>query len=126
MPQSARKVAIPTKQTDLFRKAQRHLTRRDPILKRIIATVGPCTLQPTTDYFAILVRSIVSQMISTKAAISISGLVRGDVVFAGPIDGAPRNSRIVQCQAPLQDSESPGANPARLPADIEAAGPISR
>jgi DNA-3-methyladenine glycosylase II len=73
MPQSARKVAIPTKQTDLFRKAQRHLTRRDPILKRIIATVGPCTLQPTTDYFAILVRSIVSQMISTKAAISISG-----------------------------------------------------
>ena len=55
-------------------------------------------------------------------AISISGLVRGQVVFAGPSGGMPSASRIVQCQAPLQDSESPGANTARLAGEIDTAG----
>jgi DNA-3-methyladenine glycosylase II len=54
-----------------FLKAQRHLARRDPVLKRLIAAVGPCTLQINPDGFAALARSIVSQQISTKAARSI-------------------------------------------------------
>lgn len=54
-----------------FRKAQRHLARRDPVLKRLIAAVGPCTLTFHADRFALLTRSIISQQISTKAAHSI-------------------------------------------------------
>jgi DNA-3-methyladenine glycosylase II len=56
----------------IYTKARRYLARRDPVLKKLIANVGPCTLQPSEDRFAVLVRSIVSQQISSKAAISIS------------------------------------------------------
>lgn len=55
-----------------YPKARRHLSRRDPVLKKLIQTVGPCTLQHNDDHFTVLVRSIVSQQISTKAAKSIS------------------------------------------------------
>jgi DNA-3-methyladenine glycosylase II len=54
-----------------LRKARAHLTRRDAILKPLIRAVGPCTLTLSDDPFATLVRSIVSQQISTKAAIAI-------------------------------------------------------
>ncbi len=54
-----------------FAKAQRHLARRDPVLKRLIAQVGACTLRPDPDGFAVLVRSIISQQISTRAAAAI-------------------------------------------------------
>jgi DNA-3-methyladenine glycosylase II len=54
-----------------YDKAKRHLARRDPVLKQLIRTLGPCTLQPNADHFAVLVRSIISQQISTKAARSI-------------------------------------------------------
>src|SRR5947209_5211234 len=54
-----------------YRKAQRHLARRDPILKRLIAGVGPCTLWHEPSRFAALVRSVISQQISTKAARAI-------------------------------------------------------
>lgn len=57
----------------LFRRAQRHLKRRDPVLKRLIEQHGPCTLQLDPDRFGVLVRSIIAQQISSKAAISISG-----------------------------------------------------
>lgn len=53
-------------------KAQRHLARRDGVLKRVIAAVGPCTLWHNPDGFAMLARSIVAQQISGKAAASIS------------------------------------------------------
>jgi DNA-3-methyladenine glycosylase II len=56
----------------MFTKAQRHLARRDPVLKHLIKQVGPCTLQHDPDGFAVLVRSIVAQQISSKAARSIS------------------------------------------------------
>jgi DNA-3-methyladenine glycosylase II len=64
-------------------KAQRHLSRRDPVLKKLIAAVGPCTLRPAPDSFIVLVRSIVSQMISTKAAASIYARVESAVGPAG-------------------------------------------
>jgi DNA-3-methyladenine glycosylase II len=55
----------------VFARAQRHLAGCDPVLERLIAAVGPCTLQVTPDGFSALARSIVSQQISTKAARSI-------------------------------------------------------
>jgi DNA-3-methyladenine glycosylase II len=54
-----------------FLRAQRHLSRRDPVLKRLIGIVGPCTLRYESARFASLVRSIIAQQISTKAALSI-------------------------------------------------------
>jgi 3-methyladenine DNA glycosylase/8-oxoguanine DNA glycosylase len=56
---------------ELILKARRHLGRRDAILKQVIKNVGPCTLQPTGVSFVILVRAIISQLISTKAAATI-------------------------------------------------------
>ncbi|HYV39376.1 MAG TPA: hypothetical protein VE988_27045 [Gemmataceae bacterium] len=61
-----------TEEPEIYAKARRHLARRDPVLKKLIASVGPCTLQPISDRFAVLVRSIISQQISGKAAHSIS------------------------------------------------------
>jgi DNA-3-methyladenine glycosylase II len=40
-------------------------------MKRLIAAIGPCTLQPDQNHFAALVRAIIAQQISTKAARSI-------------------------------------------------------
>jgi DNA-3-methyladenine glycosylase II len=55
-----------------FRKAQRHLGRSDPLLAQLIKHVGPCTLQPGAEAFSSLVRAIIAQMISTKAAKAIT------------------------------------------------------
>jgi DNA-3-methyladenine glycosylase II len=62
--------------TNPFADVHRHLSRRDPRLKPLIAHVGPCTLKPHRDAFRVLCGSIVSQQISTKAAASISKRVR--------------------------------------------------
>jgi DNA-3-methyladenine glycosylase II len=51
--------------------AVRHLRRVDPHLRAIIDRVGPCRLEPYPHRFGALVRSIISQQISTKAAASI-------------------------------------------------------
>jgi DNA-3-methyladenine glycosylase II len=67
----------------VFHKAQRHLARRDPVLKRLIGLVGPCTLQPEPDGFLVLVRAVVAQMISTKAAAAISARLLGLLGKAG-------------------------------------------
>lgn len=56
-------------------KARRHLSRRDTVLKELTVLVGPCTLTPGGNPFGILARSIVAQLISTKAAASISARV---------------------------------------------------
>jgi DNA-3-methyladenine glycosylase II len=61
--------------TDLS-KAQRHLSRRDPVLRQLIKEIGPCTLRTSRDRFGILVRSILSQQISSKAARSITARLR--------------------------------------------------
>jgi len=58
--------------SDLWNKAREHLRRRDVVLRPLIRAVGPCTLRPMMNLFETLVRSIVSQQISGKAAISIS------------------------------------------------------
>lgn len=64
-------------------KARRSLMRRDAVLKEVIRRVGHCTLQPKGNAFDILVRAIISQLISTKAAATIRGRVEVAVGIAG-------------------------------------------
>lgn len=53
--------------------AVRHLSRRCPTLKRLIARVGPCTWAPKLgDPFSLIVRCVIAQQISGKAAESIT------------------------------------------------------
>lgn len=49
-------------------EAQAALSKRDPVLRRIIRRVGQCTLAPRTDYFVKLCQSIYSQQLSTTVA----------------------------------------------------------
>jgi DNA-3-methyladenine glycosylase II len=51
--------------------AARHFRKVDPVIHGIFKQVGPCTLKPQRDRFNMLVRSIISQQISTSAARSI-------------------------------------------------------
>lgn len=53
-------------------RAKKHLQQADPILWEVIDQVGACKLRPETDYFSTLVRSIIAQQISTRAAQSIT------------------------------------------------------
>lgn len=54
-----------------LRAATTHLTQADPILARLIAHHGPCSLEPTPNYYQKLVRSIIGQQLSVKAAETI-------------------------------------------------------
>jgi DNA-3-methyladenine glycosylase II len=56
---------------ETYAKARRHLSRRCAIMKRLVARIGKCTLQPNPDSFGLLARSIISQQISTRAALAI-------------------------------------------------------
>jgi DNA-3-methyladenine glycosylase II len=60
-----------------FDRARRHLMRRDPRLAPLIKRVGPCRLPEarTRAPFAALVRAILSQQLSGKAADTIHGRV---------------------------------------------------
>jgi DNA-3-methyladenine glycosylase II len=55
---------------------RRHLARVDPVMKKIIARVGPCTLAPRRDYFVVLCKSIYTQQISTRIATILFGRFR--------------------------------------------------
>jgi DNA-3-methyladenine glycosylase II len=65
---------------DLFqetlRTAERHLSRRDPVLRVYIKKHTPCLLRPHTRHFETLVNAIVSQQLSTKVANTILGRFR--------------------------------------------------
>ena len=54
-----------------LRAAEKHLSRRDTVLRQYIKQHGACRLQTHTRYFETLVNSIVSQQLSTKAADTI-------------------------------------------------------
>ena len=51
--------------------AATHLARIDPVLGKVIASAGPCTITPHLNYYQALVESIVGQQLSVKAAASI-------------------------------------------------------
>jgi DNA-3-methyladenine glycosylase II len=53
------------------RKAQRLLLRQDPVIAELIRQYGECGLRPHPDRFRVLVRSIVWQQLSTRAAETI-------------------------------------------------------
>jgi DNA-3-methyladenine glycosylase II len=53
-------------------KALKHLAKKDPMMKKIIARAGEIRIQPTDDYFKCLVWSIISQLVSSKAADTVS------------------------------------------------------
>jgi DNA-3-methyladenine glycosylase II len=57
--------------TPEYQQARRHLARRDATLKTVIRAIGPCTLTCNGDDFGVLARSIISQQISSKAALAI-------------------------------------------------------
>lgn len=48
------------------------------------------------------------------ALLSIAGLVRSEVEFAGPPDGRPASSHVTRWQVPLRSTDPPGVNPALL------------
>jgi DNA-3-methyladenine glycosylase II len=55
-----------------MRKAERHLAKADPVLKRLIALHGPCPLaEREIEPFHMLANSIISQQLSTQAAAAI-------------------------------------------------------
>lgn len=55
----------------MIQDAVSHLRASDKVMRCMIEDVGPCLLRPQRDRFAMLVRSIISQQISTGAARSI-------------------------------------------------------
>lgn len=55
----------------LFTDAETHLAYADPLMKRLIAERGHCTLKPHKDTFYVLCDSIISQQLSVKASATI-------------------------------------------------------
>jgi len=56
---------------DELTRAEQHIMRRDPVLRPIVRRVGACALRPHNRHFEILIRSIISQQLSTKVALTI-------------------------------------------------------
>jgi DNA-3-methyladenine glycosylase II len=61
--------------SERLKQAVRHLRKADPVMRRVIDHVGPCTLKCERDRFWMLVRSILSQQISTAAARTVRNRV---------------------------------------------------
>ncbi len=55
------------------------------------------------------------QQLLDEAAVSMAGLVRSTVAFAGSAEDGPAASRIVRWQAPLQSADAPGVAVELLP-----------
>jgi DNA-3-methyladenine glycosylase II len=75
-----------------YRASVRHLKRVDPVLARVIETVGPCRMPVRSEgtHFQALARSIVFQQLSGKAAGTIHG--RFAALFA---NGDPEPSSLL-------------------------------
>ncbi len=58
--------------TPYYKKARRQLARQCPVMRQLIDAIGPCTMATFPgDPFTLLVRCVIYQQISTKAAKSI-------------------------------------------------------
>ena len=67
--------------------AERFLSRRDPVLRKLIREVGPCGLRPRRKpAFQVLATAIVSQQLSVKAADTIQRRV--ETHLGGPLTPA--------------------------------------
>ena len=79
-----------------FRKAERHLAKVDPIMKRLIAKHGHCPIaEREFQPFHMLANSIISQQLSTKAAATIK-------LRVGELVGVPFQTGRVLSIAPEQ------------------------
>jgi DNA-3-methyladenine glycosylase II len=67
---------MPQPRTDRWAAAVAHLRAAHPQWTPLIDRVGPCRLRPRRDRFGLLVRAIIGQQISTKAAKSIEARLR--------------------------------------------------
>ena len=89
-----------------IRRARRHLRAADPVMRGIIDLVGPFTLRPERDRFGILVRSIISQQISTAAA-------RVSAERAWPTTSVARPAAFIAC--PIDEAMCPSPISATRP-----------
>jgi DNA-3-methyladenine glycosylase II len=87
-------------------------------LAKIIATVGPCTLRPNPDLFHILTQTVISQQISTKAALSIGRK------FEEVIGGTPRTAPAVLAHTD-EELRSAGLSAAKLRSIRAIAGRVA-
>jgi DNA-3-methyladenine glycosylase II len=72
-------------------KAVRHLRKVDPVMRKVIDRVGPCTLVPRADPYTALCQAIFSQQVSTAAAASMFGKFKK--LFLG---GRPTPGRVLK------------------------------
>ena len=56
-----------------------------------------------------------SQQVLDESRLSMAGLVRGTVVFAGRAEDGPSGSQVLHWQAPSQSSDPPGVDADALP-----------
>src|SRR3954471_12326212 len=71
--------------------AERELSRGDPVMRKLIRRVGPCTLGPRRDYFVKLCQSIYAQQLSTVVATVLFNRFRDRFLLRRPpADGVPR------------------------------------
>ena len=64
-------MGMPLITTTVAAEAATYLSDHDPVLREVIAAVGPCIIRPHTDYYRELVESIIGQQLSIKAAAAI-------------------------------------------------------
>ncbi len=76
-----------------IKAARLHLQKHDPVMKRLLKRIGPFTGKTTRHRFGTLVKSIVSQQISTSAARTIHGRLN-DLVNGQTGASASRNFKI--------------------------------
>jgi DNA-3-methyladenine glycosylase II len=60
----------------MFKLAENHLSNTDRVIAKLIEFYKPCTLTPQKNHFEVLCNSIISQLISTKAADTIANRFR--------------------------------------------------
>jgi DNA-3-methyladenine glycosylase II len=97
------------------RRARRHLTAADPVMADLIRRAGPCRLGASraADPFFLLLRAIVSQQLSTKAAATIFGRLCGQ--FPG---GAPTPTRLLALPEATLRSVGLSGNKTRFVRDL--------
>ncbi|EQA35117.1 base excision DNA repair protein, HhH-GPD family [Leptospira inadai serovar Lyme str. 10] len=58
-----------------LRKAESWLRRKDPVMRKLITGIGPCTLKMVGSPYHVLIKSVISQQLSVKAAATMENRV---------------------------------------------------
>jgi len=103
-------------------KATRHLARKCPVMKRLVARVGPCTWAPALDDpFTLIVRCVIGQQISSKAAASIAGKLTA--AAGGPPIPVRRLAKLTDAQFQACGVSGPKRRTLRAVCEYAAANP---